>query len=69
MLIKYRNHKSHSDLPIRWLFANYYRVYDEQLFFLKAIEHGIVFEKVDPASYEMVIYQDLERRVNAMNAE
>jgi len=58
MIIKYKPTYMH-ELPVRWIFKDYYRVTDEKLFFLKVIEYGVVFEKVEDSDYELMIYRDL----------
>jgi hypothetical protein len=57
MIIRYKNYiNSYQELPIRWLFEDFYRVIDTKLFLLKTIELGIVFEKIEDNDYESYIY-------------
>ena len=58
MIIKYKPTYG-PDLPICWLFLNYYRVMDEKLFFLLVIEKEVVFETVDQKEYENAVYQSM----------
>jgi len=57
MIIRYKNYNNpYQELPIRWLFRDFYRVTDIKLFLLKTIELGIVFEKIEDKDYEFYIY-------------
>jgi len=58
MIIKFKQTYG-PDLPIRWLFKDYYRVIDEKRFLLLAIEHGLVFQKIEGDKYEQMLYNDL----------
>jgi hypothetical protein len=46
-------------LPIRWVFEDYYRVYDEKLFLLKAIEHSVEFETISYEDYVDLLYRKM----------
>lgn len=53
MLVKYKlSTKDLLDLPLSWLFKDYYRVTDEKLFLLLVIKHGIVFETISNDCFE-----------------
>jgi hypothetical protein len=55
MIIKFKPTYGHG-LPIRWIFEDYYRVYDEKLFFLKAIEDSVEFETISYEDYVNLLY-------------
>ena len=59
MIIKFTKPIINDNLPIRWLFKDYYRVVDEKLFFVLVIKHGIQYTKIEDESYGEMLYSDL----------
>jgi hypothetical protein len=60
MIIKYKDEYSkYWDLPIRWIYRDYYRVTDEKLLFLMSIERGFTFDRIEEDEYQSMIYKEI----------
>lgn len=69
MIIKYKDeYRKYEDLPIRWIYKDYYRVTDVKLLFLMSIERGFTFDKIEEEEYQSMIYKEIykpdEKRLN-----
>jgi hypothetical protein len=60
MVIKYKSEYSqYQDLPIRWIYRDYYRVTDEKLLFLMSVERGFTFDRIEEEEYQSMIYKEI----------
>jgi hypothetical protein len=63
MIVRFKSNpfmQNDSDLPIRWLFKDYYRVIDPEKFFLLTIQHGLVYETLDDNVYLTMLFSGLD---------